>query len=157
SGIPLLSKEGKFAKRTGWLVKLRSHLRNARAVHRLEDGGFAASVRWLRDFTNHPGAYAPPLLGKEGNVHGHSHQVMKRLVITSTFLLTLAGVSSRQVDAQQGQQPAAAQHRALVNQYCVTCHNEKLKTGDLMLDKLDLDRVGTQAETWEKVTRKLRA
>ena len=78
---------------------------------------------------------------------------MKRAFITSAFLLTFAGVSLRQAEAQS----SAVQHRALVNQYCVTCHNEKLKSGDLMLDKLDLEHVGTQAETWEKVARKLRA
>src|SRR5215831_18265823 len=82
---------------------------------------------------------------------------MKRALITSTFLLTLAGVPLRQADGQQAQQTSAAQHRALVNQYCITCHNEKLKTGDLMLDKLDLEHVGAQAETWEKVARKIRA
>jgi cytochrome c551/c552 len=47
--------------------------------------------------------------------------------------------------------------QALLNQYCVTCHNEKLKTGGLALDKLDLDRIGANAETWEKVVRKVRA
>jgi hypothetical protein len=45
----------------------------------------------------------------------------------------------------------------LLNQYCVTCHNERLKTGGLALDKLDLEHVGASAETWEKVVRKLRA
>jgi mono/diheme cytochrome c family protein len=76
---------------------------------------------------------------------------MKRAFIACTLLLTLAGVPLR------AQQSSAAQHRALVNQYCITCHNEKLKTGDLMLDKLDLEHVGAQAETWEKVARKVRA
>lgn len=47
--------------------------------------------------------------------------------------------------------------RAVLDQYCVTCHNQKLKTGGLALDKLDLAHVGDQAETWEKVVRKLRA
>jgi hypothetical protein len=42
--------------------------------------------------------------------------------------------------------------RALLDQYCVTCHNQKLKTAGLMLDKAD-----PAAETWEKVVRKLRA
>ncbi len=89
---------------------------------------------------------------------------MKRSLITSTVLLalalTLAGVPLRQAGGQQpasAQQPSAAQHRALVNQYCITCHNERLKTGDLMLDKLDLNHVGAQAEIWEKVARKVRA
>ncbi len=46
---------------------------------------------------------------------------------------------------------------ALVNQYCVTCHNEKLKTSGLMLDKTDLAMVSEDAPVWEKVVRKLRA
>jgi len=50
----------------------------------------------------------------------------------------------------------AAPPAALINQYCVTCHNEKAKTAGLMLDKLDLENVGPHAETWEKVVRKLR-
>ncbi len=45
---------------------------------------------------------------------------------------------------------------ALINQYCVTCHNEKAKTAGLMLDKLDIDHAAEHAETWEKVVRKLR-
>ena len=47
--------------------------------------------------------------------------------------------------------------RATLDQYCVTCHNERLKTGGLMLDKADIDHVGASAELWEKVLRKLRA
>jgi cytochrome c551/c552 len=52
---------------------------------------------------------------------------------------------------------SAQQPQALLNQYCVTCHNTKLQTGGLALDKLDLARAGANAETWEKVARKLRA
>ena len=48
-----------------------------------------------------------------------------------------------------------ASERALLDKYCVTCHNEKLKTGGLMLDKMDVNRVGDGAETWEKVVRKI--
>ena len=47
--------------------------------------------------------------------------------------------------------------RAVLDQYCVVCHNQKLKTAGLMLDKLDLAQVGDHAEQWEKVVRKLRA
>jgi Protein of unknown function (DUF1592)/Protein of unknown function (DUF1588)/Protein of unknown function (DUF1585)/Protein of unknown function (DUF1587)/Protein of unknown function (DUF1595)/Cytochrome C oxidase, cbb3-type, subunit III len=53
-------------------------------------------------------------------------------------------------------QPPVPQQHALVNQYCVTCHNEKAKTAGLMLDKLDIDHAGEHAEAWEKVVRKLR-
>ena len=51
---------------------------------------------------------------------------------------------------------SAQSPRALVTRYCVTCHNERVKTAGLMLDKMDLDRVPEGAETWEKVVRKLR-
>ncbi len=45
--------------------------------------------------------------------------------------------------------------RTVLDQYCVTCHNERLKTAGLMLDKADVDHVGANAEIWEKVLRKL--
>ena len=47
--------------------------------------------------------------------------------------------------------------RAVIDQYCVTCHNQKLKTAGLTLDKVDLAHVAQNAEVWEKVVRKLRA
>jgi cytochrome c5 len=47
--------------------------------------------------------------------------------------------------------------RDLVTKYCVTCHNEKLKTANLLLDKADGERVVNSAETWEKVVVKLRS
>jgi cytochrome c5 len=47
--------------------------------------------------------------------------------------------------------------RALVNTYCVACHNEKLKTANLALDRADADHVANSAETWEKVIVKLRS
>jgi hypothetical protein len=43
-----------------------------------------------------------------------------------------------------------------VDRYCVRCHNERLKTGGLVLERIDLGQVGSQAETLEKVVRKLR-
>jgi hypothetical protein len=45
----------------------------------------------------------------------------------------------------------------LVTKYCITCHNERAKTGGLSLEKLDVDHPAANAETWEKVIRKLRA
>lgn len=49
------------------------------------------------------------------------------------------------------------QQKALLKQYCVTCHNQRAKTGGLELDKLDLGHVAGDAEVWEKVVRKVRA
>jgi hypothetical protein len=54
-------------------------------------------------------------------------------------------------------QAATLAPRALLDKYCVTCHNEKLKTAGLLLDRADPTNVALDAETWEKVVRKLRA
>ena len=54
-------------------------------------------------------------------------------------------------------QLSAAAQRSLLDQYCVTCHNQKAKIGGLALDTVDLYRPGDNAETLEKVIRKLRA
>jgi cytochrome c551/c552 len=54
------------------------------------------------------------------------------------------------------QAPESAQKPALLNQYCITCHNQRLKTAGLLLDTMDLDHVGKDAAAWEKVVRKIR-
>jgi mono/diheme cytochrome c family protein len=51
----------------------------------------------------------------------------------------------------------AIKSRALLDQYCVTCHNDRLKTSNLSLEHLDLSTAGDHPEIWEKVVRKLRA
>jgi mono/diheme cytochrome c family protein len=79
---------------------------------------------------------------------------MKKAFIAGVAALISIGFALQRAG---GQQASPADHRALLNQYCVTCHNEKLKTADLMLDKLDLEHVERDAEAWEKVVRKLRA
>jgi mono/diheme cytochrome c family protein len=52
---------------------------------------------------------------------------------------------------------AVAHHQGLLTQYCVTCHNQRLQTGGLALDPVALATPAANIETWEKVTRKLRA
>jgi mono/diheme cytochrome c family protein len=72
----------------------------------------------------------------------------------SGWVLAGAGLLHADTAPISSQQPSP-QH-ALINQYCVVCHNEKAKTAGLMLDKMDIDHAGEHAETWEKVVRKLR-
>jgi hypothetical protein len=69
--------------------------------------------------------------------------ICKRLLIALT-ISTLAAVAGH------------AQNREFLTQYCTACHNQNAKIAGLMLDKMDLDRAGENAETWEKVVRKLR-
>jgi len=67
---------------------------------------------------------------------------------------------------------AATEYRALLDEYCVTCHNQRVVDGQnerptaltsqlravgLALDALDLSAVAADAPHWEPVVRKLRA
>jgi cytochrome c5 len=49
-------------------------------------------------------------------------------------------------------------YRAMLDQYCVTCHSNQLRTANLVLekDRVDIEHVGRTADAWEKVLHKLR-
>ena len=46
---------------------------------------------------------------------------------------------------------SASPYREVLDTYCVTCHNQRLRTAGLTLDTMDLAKVPAQAEIWEKV------
>jgi hypothetical protein len=76
----------------------------------------------------------------------------------SLFGIGTAGLAVFAVAAYafQGKAPATPA-AALVNQYCVSCHNQRLKTANLMLDRADSVNPANSAEAWEKVIVKLRS
>ena len=84
---------------------------------------------------------------------------MKKRVAGGFFVILFALVPTAQTSPPQLQAPAgsAQTQRALLDQYCVTCHNDRIKRANLTLEKLDLTTAGDHAELWEKVIRKLRA
>jgi len=51
----------------------------------------------------------------------------------------------------------APQAGAVLDQYCVTCHNDRAQTAGLSLETSDLSDVARDAGQWEKVIRKLRS
>src|SRR5262245_36110952 len=51
----------------------------------------------------------------------------------------------------------AAEARAMLDTYCVTCHNQRLKTAGLMLDTADVTSPHANPEIWERVIARLRA
>ncbi|MEO8257892.1 MAG: DUF1552 domain-containing protein [Acidobacteriota bacterium] len=53
--------------------------------------------------------------------------------------------------------PGATLTQSTLTQYCVPCHNERVRTAGLVLDRMDLAHVSDSVETWEKVVRRLRA
>ncbi len=76
---------------------------------------------------------------------------------TRSFVAAVALlVSLGYLRSQSTATSAGSSERALVDRYCVGCHSDKLRTGELTLEKLDLSNPVTHAETWEKVIRKLR-
>ncbi len=53
--------------------------------------------------------------------------------------------------------PTPSAERALLEQYCITCHNDKTKIDNFSLQRADINAVGDHPEVWERVIRKLRA
>jgi mono/diheme cytochrome c family protein len=85
---------------------------------------------------------------------------MKRLFYASAFLVLIAGLAFLQ-DRLAGQTPApntlaGDPHGAMLNTYCVGCHNARLKTAGIMFDSLDIKHPAADAQIWEKALRRLR-
>jgi hypothetical protein len=75
-------------------------------------------------------------------------------------LSVVFGYMQAQSTQRQESAPAtgsAPSQRAFLDQYCISCHNQRSKTAGLALDTVDPANVGAHAEIWEKVTRKLQS
>jgi hypothetical protein len=51
---------------------------------------------------------------------------------------------------------STAPHLALVDEYCLSCHDQDHQKGSLALDTVAEEDVAKHPEVWEKVVRKLR-
>ncbi|PYS50388.1 MAG: hypothetical protein DMG13_21170 [Acidobacteria bacterium] len=76
--------------------------------------------------------------------------------ISGWIALLLAGYLPASLQSSNPVAPAASTNRALLDRYCVTCHNERSATAGLMLDKANVENAGEGAAVWEKVVHKLR-
>src|SRR4051812_19541831 len=95
---------------------------------------------------------------------------MRTAIATAALVLCLAIAGKGQAPSTLPTTPAAPRsaaapapgaatvspQRALIDQYCMGCHSDKVRSGGLALSELDLDAVGQHAEIAEKVIRKLR-
>ncbi len=76
------------------------------------------------------------------------------------LITALAVFAQQRPPAQAASKPAApavtdaASQQALVDQYCIMCHSEGLKTAGVVLEGAHIDRVGENTALWEKVLRK---
>src|SRR5262245_36328230 len=73
------------------------------------------------------------------------------LLFIGVLATLYSGSSSR---AQRAD--ALSAQRALIEENCVVCHNQKSTTGGVSLEDLNFDKVGDNAALWEKVLRKAR-
>jgi hypothetical protein len=82
-------------------------------------------------------------------------------LLAAGLVITLHGQQSpaaRPGSASAGPGPAATSpHLFLVDEYCIACHDEDKKKGDLALDTIAGQDIAKHADIWEKVVRKLRA
>src|SRR5215475_5995038 len=78
---------------------------------------------------------------------------MKRLLYACAVLVLIACPSVLPAAAQADPHQA---HQAMLNTYCIGCHNSRARIGGLALDGLDLQAAADSAEIWEKALRKLR-
>jgi mono/diheme cytochrome c family protein len=76
--------------------------------------------------------------------------------ISSALCLALVHMQAQTPVAPAGQSSNTSGQRQFLDRYCATCHNDRLKTGGLSLEHVDVSRPGAQPEVWEKVVRKLR-
>jgi hypothetical protein len=76
-------------------------------------------------------------------------------VLLGVGVLTLSGSAYPRAVGRQDSAPSVSSRQALIDQYCVTCHNQRAKTGGLTLDNVDVANIGDNPELWERVVRKL--
>ena len=99
------------------------------------------------------------MLSSQAVLPGISKQ--SRLISASSaalfLVVSLGPAGTRAQPAARTAAPSGAINRALIDRYCVSCHNERLKTAGLALDRADLTNLAQDRPTWEKVVRKLRS
>src|SRR5207247_9432131 len=76
--------------------------------------------------------------------------------LVSMAVLLSVGGSGLEASGVQSPSPSASPERAVLNRFCVTCHNARLHTAGLQLDTADVDHPGGNAALWDKVLYKLR-
>ena len=82
--------------------------------------------------------------------------VMFWLAATSWSVLAAVGLPQAAAPAAAPSAAAPLEPRAVLDRYCVTCHNSRLRTAGLTLDVLDPGDVSRNPQVWEKVIRKVK-
>ena len=83
--------------------------------------------------------------------------ITPRAAALLTITVVLSAIGAAQPDAQVPEGVAPQDFRPVLDRYCVSCHNDRLKTGGLVLNRADLSHIAQNAALWEKVVWKLRS
>src|SRR4051812_13801356 len=80
-------------------------------------------------------------------------------VVSATWSVTQAASpqTAAPAPAPGAVSAAADAQQDAIKRYCVTCHNDRLKTSGLSLEKLDVSHAAANPDIWENVARKLQA
>ncbi|MEO8100536.1 MAG: DUF1592 domain-containing protein [Acidobacteriota bacterium] len=81
----------------------------------------------------------------------------KKILIPVVVVMALFAVRPGRTQAPPTAQANQAAASATLNQYCLGCHSAAVKSGGVVIDPNAIANAGTNAETWEKVVRQLRA
>jgi hypothetical protein len=82
---------------------------------------------------------------------------MSRRGIYFISWITVLLAASNSIEAQPQASKLSSPLPAVIDKYCISCHDSEEKKGDLNLDGINLEDVTQRPEIWEKVVRKLRA
>ena len=89
--------------------------------------------------------------------HNRLRWILLAFALTASALPYRARAALYAQENSAAPQASSAAAASAINQYCVTCHNPRLKTAGLVIDTQGLTRIGDNPEVWEKVLRKLRS
>ncbi len=78
------------------------------------------------------------------------------LLVTASDVVQVVAAQETQRQRSSAVPTSSSPQRALLDRYCVTCHNERRRLGGLALDTVDVANVSPDAVVWEKVIRKVR-
>jgi mono/diheme cytochrome c family protein len=79
------------------------------------------------------------------------------LISAWAVTLTAGGPTLASQQTQPASSAASVSPQAVLTKYCISCHNQKLRTGGLSLDNLDATKPSANADVWERVIERLRA
>jgi cytochrome c5 len=88
------------------------------------------------------------------------HAVLLAVLVCALAAFTSSPDAAAPRTAQAAAQAAGAaspsiEPKAVLDRYCVGCHNARLRTADLVLEQADTTEIGARADLWEKVLRKV--